>query len=128
VREKCKQNTIIESRDLIQEFYEEKLKKLLQKSTYLDKEEAKRLKAIFLNSDAIFDSGFIEFLSSLTKFKNDHNKNNPHKNRIFVYEYLHENTGSQPNLKAFKQYLHNNYKLSTHFDGIDLAFGELQIN
>ena len=119
IREKCKQNSIIANRLLIDEYYEKKVKAIIADQKYLNKDEAKQLKSIFLNGDIIFDTGFIE----LIKLLKEKNKTSKKKVNLFVYEYLHENTGQQSNLKVFKQYLKNDYLLSTHFDGIDLALG-----
>lgn len=120
-RDKCKQNSLIANRLDLENFYDRKVAKHIKNSADLRKEEVKRLKAIFANSDAIFDSGFIELLNLLSKKKIDSVSIN--KSNLFVYEYLHENSGSQPTLETFKQYL-NNYSMSTHFDGIDLVFGK----
>jgi carboxylesterase type B len=120
-REKCSQGSIIANRGLIEQFYESKVEKLLADNSDINSEEAKRLKAIFVNSDFIFDIGFIELVKVLSE-KRAENEYAKHGN-LFVYEYLHENTGSQANFNAFKRYLKKNFPLSTHFDGIDLAFG-----
>ena len=119
IREKCKQNSIIANRLLIDHYYESKVKSLVSDQIYMNTDEAKQLKSIFLNGDIIFDTGFVE----LIKLIKEKNSNSNKKVNLFVYEYLHENTGSQPNLRAFKQYLKEDYTLSTHFDGMDLALG-----
>ena len=118
-REKCKQNSVIANRLLIDDYYDKKVKSLIAHEKYLGKDEARQLKSIFLNGDIIFDTGFVELIKLLL----EKTKTAQKKVNLFVYEYLHENTGSQASLRAFKQYLKNNYSLSTHFDGIDLAFG-----
>lgn len=121
-REKCLQNSIIGNRHKFEEFYENKVKKYMSSDGDMKSEEARRLKAIFANSDAIFDSGFIEFLHLIATKKTDMMRRGLlNKSNLFVYEYLHENSGSEPNFKSFKKLL--NYTLSTHFDGIDLLFG-----
>ena len=118
-REKCRQYSLIENRLKLDEFYTNKTKKYLLNEQNVDSETAKRLKAIFANSDAIFDTGFIEFLNQIfTKKKEDGN----FRSNIFVYEYLHENTGNLVNIENYKKIL-KNISLSTHFDGIDLVFG-----
>lgn len=124
-REKCHQNSIISNRLKFEEFYQNKVKKYMNNESLLQSEEAKRLKAIFANSDAIFDSGFVEFLHLIATKKDDLKRRGLlNKSNLFVYEYLHENSGSQPNLTNFKKFLNRNYSLSTHFDGIDLLFGK----
>jgi len=120
IREKCKQNSIIANRLLIDDYYEHKVKSLISDQTYMNRDEAKQLKSIFLNGDIIFDTGFVE----LIKLIKEKNLNSKKKVNLYVYEYLHENTGSQPNLKVFKQYLKKDLTLSTHFDGMDLALGD----
>ncbi|RNA28704.1 neuroligin- X-linked isoform X2, partial [Brachionus plicatilis] len=118
-REKCRQYSLIENRLKLEEFYTNKIRKYLVDEKYVDSEAAKRLKAIFANSDAIFDSGFIEFLNQIFKKKRENGK---FRSNIFVYEYLHENTGNLVNIDGYKKIL-KNISLSTHFDGIDLVFG-----
>ena len=98
--------------------------------------KVRRMKAIFLAGDAIFDSGFVEFLNLVSRkaaqeqvrSKMQENEGGDYdlkkrKGGFYVYEYLHENYGSQANFQSFKQYLKNNYTISTHFDGIDAIFG-----
>lgn len=125
-RGKCKQNSLIANRQKIQDYYDEKIRKNIKNQADLNTKEARRLKGIFANSDAIFDTGFIEFLKVIynKKLETTHNKK---QSNLFAYEYLHENSGSETNLKIFKEHL-NNYSMSTHFDGIDLIFGKLMEN
>lgn len=122
-REKCQQNSIIGNRLKFEQFYEAKVRKYIRNQSEITTEEARRLKAIFANSDAIFDSGFIEFLHLIATKKTDMIRRGLlNRSNLFVYEYLHENSGSQLNMTFFKLFLAN-YSLSTHFDGIDLLFG-----
>ncbi|CAF0710765.1 unnamed protein product [Brachionus calyciflorus] len=119
-RDKCKQNIIIENRLKIEEFYTNKMRKYLINESYLNSEEARRIKSIFATSDAIFDSGFIDFLVHLTNKKNSNQKFR--KSNLFVYEYLHENFGGRSNVENYKK-VFKNLSMSTHFDGIDSIFG-----
>lgn len=123
-RERCMQNSIIGNRLNFEKFYENKVRKYIRNESELQTEEARRLKAIFANSDAIFDSGFVEFLNLIATKKVDMMRRRLlNKSNLFVYEYLHENSGTQVNLTFFKRFLQN-YSLSTHFDGIDFLFGK----
>ena len=95
---------------------------IINNKKYLDKEKMNRLKAIFANSDAIFDSGFIDFINTLyNKYVGD--ELNSSNGRLYVYEYLHENQAHTQNFEQFKKYLQKGFLMSTHFDGIDLSFG-----
>ncbi len=94
---------------------------ILSHSKYSDKEKMRRMKAILANSDAIFDSGFIDFVRTLSE-KSDGKGGN-----LYVYEYLHENHAHQATYIPFKKYLKEGFKMITHFDGIDLSFGRFLI-
>lgn len=118
IRDKCFQNSIIESRLKFDKYYQTKVRDLS-----LDEDKANfnyyagRIKTIFANSDAIFDAAFIDFLNSYADLKQN-------KDNLFVYEYLHENVFNMNSLNyQFRNYLREEMSLSTHFDGIDLAFG-----
>lgn len=127
-REKCQQNSMIGNRLKFEDFYDKKVRRYFRNVSDLETEEARRLKAIFANSDGIFDSGFVEFLHMIATKKMEMKKKGLlKKSNLFVYEYLHENSGSQPNLTTFKKFLNKNYSLSTHFDGIDLLFGNINM-
>jgi hypothetical protein len=123
-RDKCLQHSYIDNRNRFNEYYDAKLKTFIN-TDKLRTKEVLRLKGIFLNSDAIFDSGFIEFLTLLQKKRQSETGGGGGKKLggMFVYEYLHENYGSQVNFKSFKEFLRENQSMSTHFDGIDLIFG-----
>lgn len=128
-RDKCYQNSVIGNRNKLDRFYDNKVRAYFQNGYDLNSEEAKRLKAIFASSDVIFDTGFIELLtivlrkklSKRAEYVKDADTNK--RVNLYVYEYLHENSDSQPTLGMFKKFLNKNYSLSTHFDGIDLLFG-----
>jgi hypothetical protein len=111
-RDKCKQKKIIEHRLKLDQFYDEKLKKIVKEEKFLLLEEVQRFKQIFLISDLLFDAGFAEFINSV-----------PNTHKLYVYEYLHENTANLFNLKSYKKYLNDEFELSTHFNSIDMAFG-----
>lgn len=121
LRDKCKQNSLIAKRPKLEQFYIDKVAQVIKDPRYLDKEKILRMKAIFANSDAIFDSGFIDFVNTIYDLSASKNEKS---GSLFVYEYLHENKASQPNLQPFKKYLKDDLSMSTHFDGIDLSFGK----
>lgn len=111
-RDKCKQNSLIEHRLSLEEFYNNKLLRIIKSEEHLQYEDVQQFKQILLTSDLIFDAGFVEFLNLITN-----------KSKLFVYEYLHENSANLFNLNWFKKYFNSNFDLTTHFDSIDLAFG-----
>jgi hypothetical protein len=119
-RDKCIQHSVIDNRLLFTEYYERKLAEYVRPGVRQDEEAVRRLMAIFLNSDAIFDSGFIELLTLLTESKR---KSGGRTGRLFVYEYLYENAASAKSVRSFKDKIKEKYMLSTHFDGIDSIFG-----
>ena len=137
IRDKCMQNAIIGNRLKLENYYEDKIKKpneikrtnakKCHSSKMMTKDDenyinyAGRLKAIFANSDSIFDAGFIGFLKSYISLKTKLNE--PTNSNLYVYEYLYENYGNKNNLNQFRSFMKENLSLSTHFDGIDLAFG-----
>jgi acetyl esterase/lipase len=132
-RDRCLQNLLIDNRHNFDKYYDRKIMSYLKNPSDINHTEVRRFKTIFVNSDSIFDSGFIEFLqhayeNKLESITESHinNEENEEKNvgKLFAYEYLHENYGSQSNLEAFKKFLKPNYTLSTHFDGIDAIFGK----
>jgi hypothetical protein len=88
-RDKCKQNKVIEHRLKLDQFYDEKLKKIVKEERFLLLEEVQRFKQIFIISDLLFDAGFAEFINSV-----------PNTRKLYVYEYLHENTANLFNLKS----------------------------
>lgn len=122
LRDRCRQNNMIAKRDKLEKFYEERVLKILNNIKYLDKEKIKRLKAIFANSDAIFDSGFIDFVNTLYDKYVEDELDRPN-GKLYVYEYLHENQANMQSFDMFKKYLKDGFLMSTHFDGIDLSFG-----
>jgi len=111
---------VIAKRLRLEEFYEARVLAMLNDEKYLDKEKMKRMKAILANSDAIFDSGFIDFVSTV------HERGNGQGGRLFVYEYLHENNANTGTYLPFKKYLKDEFLMSTHFDGIDFSFGKFR--
>ena len=117
VKERCKQNSMIENRIKLQKYYEKKCKDYLKINDSNSRQTAKRMKTIFSNSDAIFDAGFIIFLKYLTQ-------QTENKARVYAYEYLHESVCS---IQTVRSMLQENITISTHFDGIDLAFGTKEI-
>ena len=122
LRDRCSQNSLIAKRDKLEKFYQKRVMEIINNKKYLDKEKMNRLKAIFANSDAIFDSGFIDFINTLyNKYVGD--ELNSSNGRLYVYEYLHENQAHTQNFEQFKKYLQKGFLMSTHFDGIDLSFG-----
>ena len=121
LRDRCKQNSLIAKRMKLEKFYIDRVTQVVKDPKYMDKEKIQRMKAIFANSDAIFDSGFIDFVNTIYDLSVSSNERS---GSLYVYEYLHENQASQPNLQPFKKYLNNDLSMSTHFDGIDLSFGK----
>lgn len=124
-RDRCIQNSFITNRLSIEKFYNDKLMGMLSSEQNLNNEMTKRLKTIFANSHIIFDSGFVNFIKTLSDKKRLYNKDK--NTNLYVYEYLHENSASISFLDSFKQNLNTSLPMSTHFDGIDLAFGKFYL-
>ena len=122
LRERCMQNSFIINRLKLEEFYKQRVRKIIDKESDLKEEKIRRMKAMFVNSDAIFDAGFVGFVNLFENVSHERRSDEAPKS-LFVYEYLHENSAIQPMLRPFKKYLNKNFVFSTHFDGIDLAFG-----
>ncbi len=129
-RDKCIQNSIIGNRLKFEDYYQNKIKKpdsfgQMGKIWHQSEKNnfntySAKLKSIFANSDAIFDAGFIGFLNTYYNLKKETNNKN---DGLYVYEYLHENLANKGNLNQLKSYLKESLIMSTHFDGIDFAFG-----
>lgn len=126
-RDKCLKRMVIDNRPLFDEYYNKKVRDFTEAETDLTGPDAKRMKTIFLNSDAIFDSGFVEFLKLVhTNQEKERARKSPESKKLgnlFAYEYLHENYGSEKNFQSLRKVLKKNYPISTHFDGIDVIFG-----
>jgi hypothetical protein len=120
-RDKCLHRAYIDNRPRFDQYYEAKFNSYIEEGKG-DYESVRHLRGIFLNSDAIFDSGFIEFLVLLQK-KRQSESGDKRLGGLFVYEYLHGNNNSHVSFKPFKEFLKKSKSLSTHFDGIDVIFG-----
>ncbi len=136
IRDRCMQNSMIANRLHFEDYYNKRVTAIINDERSLNEEKVRRMKAIFANSDAIFDSGFIGFLNTYLEIslnqinleanKIEINSKDPIKKigaNLFVYEYLHENRDIQAHLKPFKKFLKKDFTFSTHFDGLDYAFG-----
>jgi hypothetical protein len=138
LKDKCRQNALIANRAKFQKYYDERVRQMIPDAKDLNSEKARRLKAIIVNSDIIFDSGFAGLIHKLLhqrrnletlrkQMPNTHDDNDKsHERRektFFVYEYLHES--GMVSFDDYKKILNSNFKMSTHFDGIDFAFGNI---